>query len=135
MSNNRGFGPGIERIVGLHPVPRAWRKDDEDASGRRLDASAPNDSASFAYAASDIEHLPVIYRSLSARLKAANRARPVAELCHELLGPKPELPARLSVESFRNAWQLHPNSQAGGICFSWRGTTSFRGGNVTGCRE
>lgn len=72
----------------------------------------PLPEAQLRYAASDIEHLPVIYRTLTERLQAANRAHLVAELCHELLWPKPELPARLSLESFRNAWQLHPNNQA-----------------------
>jgi ribonuclease D len=72
----------------------------------------PLPEAQLRYAASDIEHLPVIHRTLSERLQVGNRAHLVAELCHELLWPKPELPARLSLESFRNAWQLHPNNQA-----------------------
>jgi ribonuclease D len=72
----------------------------------------PLPEAQLRYAASDIEHLPVIYKTLSDRLEAANRSHLVAELCHELLWPKPELPSRLTLESFRNAWQLHPNNQA-----------------------
>src|SRR5690606_14709067 len=72
----------------------------------------PLPDAQLRYAASDIEHLPEIYRVLNGRLVEANRLGLVPELCHEMLWPKPELPPALTLASFRNAWQLHPKNQA-----------------------
>lgn len=72
----------------------------------------PLPEAQLRYAASDIEHLPTIYDVLRERLVAVGRHGLVAELCHEMLWPKPELPPPLTLSSFRNAWQLHPNNQA-----------------------
>ncbi len=72
----------------------------------------PLPEAQLRYAASDIEHLPAIFDALRDRLLAVGRLGLVAELCHEMLWPKPELPPPLTLASFRNAWQLHPNNQA-----------------------
>lgn len=72
----------------------------------------PLPDAQLRYAASDIEHLPEIYRALSGRLVEVDRLGLVHELCHEMLWPKPELPPTLTLASFRNAWQLHPKNQA-----------------------
>lgn len=64
------------------------------------------------YAGKDIEHLPALYLSLQRSLQSVGKADAVAEACAELLWPKPELPPELSLESFRNAWQLEPENQA-----------------------
>lgn len=72
----------------------------------------PLPEAQLRYAATDIEHLPVIFDALRERLAACGRLELVAELCREMLWPKPELPPPLTLASFRNAWQLHPNNQA-----------------------
>jgi ribonuclease D len=64
------------------------------------------------YAAKDIEHLPALYLSLVERLQQAGRGEAVSAACHEALWPKPELPAELTLASFRNAWQLEPQNQA-----------------------
>lgn len=72
----------------------------------------PLPEAQLRYAATDIEHLPAIFDALRERLTAVGRLELVAELCREMLWPKPELPPPLTLASFRNAWQLHPNNQA-----------------------
>lgn len=72
----------------------------------------PLPDAQLRYAATDIEHLPVIFDTLRERLTAQGRLDLVAELCREMLWPKPELPPPLTLSSFRNAWQLHANNQA-----------------------
>lgn len=72
----------------------------------------PLPEAQLRYAATDIEHLPAIFTALCEQLTALGRLGLVAELCREMLWPKPELPPPLTLASFRNAWQLHPNNQA-----------------------
>jgi ribonuclease D len=72
----------------------------------------PLPTAQLEYAAADIEHLPQLYTLLSEQLVAAERREVVTQLCHEMLWPKPDLPAPLSLSSFRNAWQLRPKNQA-----------------------
>src|SRR5690606_15408446 len=72
----------------------------------------PLPEAQLRYAATDIEHLPAIFTALCEQLTALGRLSLVAELCREMLWPKPELPPPLTLASFRNAWQLHPNNQA-----------------------
>jgi ribonuclease D len=64
------------------------------------------------YAASDIKYLPEMYAKLGELLTSAGHAEAVAEACHELLWPKPDLPGPLSLASFRNAWQLEARNQA-----------------------
>ncbi len=91
------------RILGL----RTMKTHQADDWMRR-----PLPEAQLRYAATDIEHLPAIFSSISERLEAVGRLNLVAELCREMLWPKPELPPPLTLASFRNAWQLHPNNQA-----------------------
>ena len=66
----------------------------------------------LAYAASDIEHLPELRRMLGERAAALGREELVIEASREAVWPEPELPAPLTLESFRNAWQLDPANQA-----------------------
>lgn len=72
----------------------------------------PLPAAQLEYAAADVEHLPKLHSLLSERLQAQGRQDIVTQLCHEMLWPKPDLPAPLTLESFRNAWQLRPRNQA-----------------------
>ncbi|HVY25793.1 MAG TPA: hypothetical protein VHB79_04550 [Polyangiaceae bacterium] len=65
------------------------------------------------YAASDVQDLPALSELLTRRVEAKDRLALVFEACHEALEPSREPPAPLSLESFRNAWQLGPSCQAG----------------------
>jgi ribonuclease D len=73
----------------------------------------PLPASQLRYAASDVEHLPALTQLLTQRVEAKRRLALVFEACHEALEPSREPPPRLSLESFRNAWQLGPRSQAG----------------------
>jgi ribonuclease D len=72
----------------------------------------PLPQAQLEYAAQDVAHLPQLYEYLTARLAEKGRGDVVSQLCHEMLWPKPELPPELTLNSFRNAWQLKPKNQA-----------------------
>jgi ribonuclease D len=72
----------------------------------------PLPQAQLAYAAEDIAHLPELERALVERLSALGRAHVVSEVCRELLLPKPAAPTLLTLESFRNAWQLEAQGRA-----------------------
>jgi len=65
------------------------------------------------YAASDVEYLPKIYAHLKSRALELGREALLYQASQELLFPRAEPPANLSLESFRNAWQLDRHSQAG----------------------
>lgn len=64
------------------------------------------------YAASDVEHLPALYDWLMGRARQLDRVEAVYEASLESLQPEPDPPNPLSIESFRNAWQLEPENQA-----------------------
>jgi ribonuclease D len=64
------------------------------------------------YAAADIEHLPELHQRLGNQLTALDRREMVYEVSRELLQPRVEPMAELSMKSFRNAWQLEPPNQA-----------------------
>jgi ribonuclease D len=72
----------------------------------------PLPPAQLAYAAGDIEHLPALQRELSARLDALDRRDAVLSATAELLWPPVDPPLAISLESFRNAWQLDRHGQA-----------------------
>lgn len=76
----------------------------------------PLPPAQLSYAAADVEHLEELQRRLSERAAALGRAEVIAEASRELLWPAPEPPTRLSLDSFRNAWQLDPHGQAALRC-------------------
>ncbi len=73
----------------------------------------PLSESQLRYAASDVQHLPALTELLTQRLEARNRLALVFEASHEALEPSREPPPPLGLESFRNAWQLGPRSQAG----------------------
>jgi ribonuclease D len=72
----------------------------------------PLPEAQLAYAAADIAHLPALERVLGERMRELGREHLIAEVCRELLLPKPPAPVELGLESFRNAWQLGPAGRA-----------------------
>jgi ribonuclease D len=73
----------------------------------------PLSESQLRYAAGDVQHLPALAALLTERAEAKNRLAFVFEASHEALEPSREPAAALSIESFRNAWQLSPRSQAG----------------------
>jgi ribonuclease D len=77
----------------------------------------PLPPAQRSYAASDVEHLPALHAELKARLERLGRDGIVFEASAESIWPA-RVPERspLSLDSFRNAWQLDRESQAA-LCF------------------
>lgn len=73
----------------------------------------PLPESQLRYAASDVHYLPALTDILTQRAEALDRLTLVFEASHEALEPSREPPPPLSLESFRNAWQLGPRSQAG----------------------
>jgi ribonuclease D len=73
----------------------------------------PLPDSQLAYAAEDIEHLPLLRSRLSERARALGRLDIVRAASRDAVWPEPEPPPRVSLDSFRNAWQLDPHSQAG----------------------
>lgn len=65
------------------------------------------------YAAGDVYDLPAITDLLLQRAEAKARRELVFEASRETLEPLREPPPALTLEHFRNAWQLGPQSQAG----------------------
>lgn len=65
------------------------------------------------YASTDVEHLPEMARVLRERAAHKQRLAVVYAASHESLTPPLEAAPALRVESFRNAWQLEAQSQAG----------------------
>jgi ribonuclease D len=78
----------------------------DDWKGRPLSASQ------LEYAASDIEHLPALFDELNRRAAELGRSDAVREASRELTWPESDAPSALALDSFRNAWQLDPASQA-----------------------
>jgi ribonuclease D len=62
------------------------------------------------YAAGDVAHLPALREWLATRLRESKREDSLAEASEETILPEPAEP--LSLEEFRNAWQLDPSGQA-----------------------
>jgi ribonuclease D len=73
----------------------------------------PLPESQLRYAASDVQDLPALTQQLTERAEAKDRLALVFEASHEALEPSREPPPPISLESFRNAWQLGPRSQAG----------------------
>ena len=72
----------------------------------------PLPASQLAYAAADVQHLPDLYESLSQRARSLGRAELVPIASAESVWPD-ALPApTLSLDSFRNAWQLDHRGQA-----------------------
>ena len=72
----------------------------------------PLPASQLAYAAADVEHLPELYRFLSQRLTALGRVDLVPIASAESVWTEIAPPTVLSLESFRNAWQLDHRGQA-----------------------
>ncbi|MBK7584138.1 MAG: HRDC domain-containing protein [Myxococcales bacterium] len=72
----------------------------------------PLPAAQLAYAAADIEELPALHNALCDRLRERSRGELVFEASRELIWPVRDEPEPMSLESFRNAWQLDARSQA-----------------------
>lgn len=75
----------------------------------------PLPSPQLAYAASDIEHLPELVQRLKERAKTLglDRVDSIYAASREALATPKDPPPPLSLDSFRNAWQLAPKNQAG----------------------
>lgn len=102
--NNVALSYLCHRLLGVRPSP-----------GHQADdwVRRPLSESQLRYAAGDVKHLPALADALSQRAEAKNRLALVYEASHEALEPAREPAAPLSLESFRNAWQLGPLSQAG----------------------
>jgi ribonuclease D len=72
----------------------------------------PLPPSQLAYAASDVEHLPELYAFLNQRLTALGRAELVPVASAESVWTEPAPATLLSLDSFRNAWQLDHRGQA-----------------------
>ena len=72
----------------------------------------PLPPSQLAYAASDVEHLPELYRFLSQRLVALGRLDLAPAASAESVWAEAAPPTVLALESFRNAWQLDHRGQA-----------------------
>lgn len=75
--------------------------------------SRPFSESQLKYAASDVDDLPALTEILLKRADAKDRRELVFEASREALEPSREPHAPLTLENFRNAWQLGPKSQAG----------------------
>jgi ribonuclease D len=72
----------------------------------------PLPASQLAYAAADVEHLPELYAFLEARVTALGRAELVPIASAETVWSEAKVASVLSLESFRNAWQLDHRGQA-----------------------
>ena len=72
----------------------------------------PLPASQLAYAAADVEHLPELYAFLVERVSALGRAELALLASAETVWTEPKVTTMLSLESFRNAWQLDHRGQA-----------------------
>jgi ribonuclease D len=72
----------------------------------------PLPASQLAYAAADVERLPELYAFLKQRVTALGRAELVSIASAESVWTEASTGSRLSLESFRNAWQLDHRGQA-----------------------
>jgi ribonuclease D len=75
----------------------------------------PLPASQLDYAAQDVEHLPRLKQDIERRAAALGRLDLVHDVCRDQLVPEREVgpPERLRLDSFRNAWQLDAQCQAG----------------------
>ena len=71
----------------------------------------PLSKSQLEYAAHDVNDLPTMHKMLTDRSAGLGRERAIVEACRELLCEPPEASEAVSIESFRNAWQLQPQGQ------------------------
>jgi ribonuclease D len=93
----------VYRVLGI----RTGKSHQADDWRRR-----PLPPAQLAYAAGDIEHLPALHAELAKRADELGRADAVLEASAEIVWPERDAPGELSLDAFRNAWQLDPHGQA-----------------------
>ena len=72
----------------------------------------PLPASQLAYAAADVEHLPELYGFLAQRVAELGRAELVPIASAETVWTEAKAVSVLSLESFRNAWQLDHRGQA-----------------------
>jgi ribonuclease D len=72
----------------------------------------PMSASQLEYAASDVAHLPALHRELCSRASAFGREPIIAQASFEALFPEADATPPLSLDSFRNAWQLDRHGQA-----------------------
>jgi ribonuclease D len=72
----------------------------------------PLPASQLAYAAADVEHLPHLHAFLKQRVTALGRAQVVPLASAESIWAEGAPPSLLSLDSFRNAWQLDHQGQA-----------------------
>ena len=72
----------------------------------------PLPASQLAYAAADVEHLPELYLFLNERVTTLGRADLVPHASAEAIWAEAAPPTLLSLDSFRNAWQLDHRGQA-----------------------
>jgi len=71
----------------------------------------PLSKSQLSYAAEDVNTLPAMHTFILRRIVELGRERAVHDACYDLLCGASEPSELLSVESFRNAWQLEPAGQ------------------------
>lgn len=71
----------------------------------------PLSESQMAYAAHDVDHLPLMHEILLQRIAELRRIPVVLQACHEHLCGPPEPVEPITLESYRNAWQLEPAGQ------------------------
>jgi len=71
----------------------------------------PLSNSQLEYAAHDVNSLPPMHASILRRIIELGREGAVHDACFDLLCGSSDAPEFLSVESFRNAWQLEPSGQ------------------------
>lgn len=72
----------------------------------------PLSRSQLEYAASDVEELPELEKLLEQRLRAERKLEAACLASAEAVTPRKSRDRSLSLESFRNAWQLAPRNQA-----------------------
>jgi ribonuclease D len=72
----------------------------------------PLPASQLEYAAGDVAHLPALHRELERRATALDRLPLVEQASLDVLLPPAEAKVLLTLESFRNAWQLDRHGQA-----------------------
>jgi ribonuclease D len=72
----------------------------------------PMSASQLEYAASDVAHLPALHQELLRRASAHAREPIIEQASLEALWPESEPAPVLSLDSFRNAWQLDRQGQA-----------------------
>jgi len=71
----------------------------------------PLSNSQLSYAAHDVNSLPPMHASILRRITELGREAAVHDACFDILCGSSDTSESLTVESFRNAWQLEPSGQ------------------------